>query len=346
MDQEKVEAGQAMQIMEQQSLKREDELSLALDADRFDQMTRIAEMMSRQSLLPDHLVVRPFWAANVKGVIPPTMHKTTLKEYGEEIYNASIEQAEQRTAANCFRVVNQAFRWRMDPFSIVDKTYSIGDGKLSYEGQLVAAVVNTRAGLRARLEYDFTGEPGTDGRTIKVSGTFIDEVEPRTVDLSVGQAKTNNEIWRKDPDQKLVYSGSIKWARRWCPEIMLGVLTDDDLERIQTKVIETSPAPVEPEAAVTADVDVIIESSQVKTVPTGDPEQLQMAAKPAKKSEPPPVNNDVIRWLDTEITEHSLNIEKVHTVLRQHGIITEDQTWEQIPETATHDQVRKALAEV
>ena len=228
-------------------VRNDDDLSLALDKERFAQMQRIATVMSEGSLLPDHLVVRPYWCTISRGPIPPQAYREAAKDLGQEAFNQSLADAKKRTMANCFRVVNQAFRWRMDPFAIVDKTYSVGDGKLAYEGQLVAAVINTRAGLRGRLSYDYKGKAGTDERTIIVSGTFKDEDQPRTVEVRVGAAKTKNEIWKTDPDQKLVYSGSVKWARRWCPEVLMGVLTDDDLERIQMNVVETTAKEVDSE---------------------------------------------------------------------------------------------------
>ncbi len=75
-------------------------------------------------------------------------------------------------------------------------------------------------------------------RAYAESGNDVDndEIEALgflTIRMTVREGKTTNQIWTKDPDQKLVYSGSTKWARRHSPQIMLGVYTDDDLERIK-----------------------------------------------------------------------------------------------------------------
>jgi len=180
----------------------ESAIGYMMDTAKFDHCWRIAQAMAAGSLLPDHLALgrdkRPLAPANIAG--------------------------------NCFRIVNQALRWNMDPFALVDETYVVGN-KLGYQGKLVAAVVNARAGLESRLRYTFDG--AGDARTVTVVGRFRGETEDRTVRLSVAQAKTANQMWTKDPDQKLCYSGVTKWARRHCPEIMLGVLTDDDIERVQ-----------------------------------------------------------------------------------------------------------------
>ena len=172
------------------------EFQYLMDTARFDQAQRVAMTMAQSTLTPKHL----------KG---STVHET---------------------AANCFRVVNQALQWGMNPFAVMDKTYFI-DGRMGYEGQLVAAVVQERAGLRGRLKAEYDGK-GED-RRVKVSGTFKDETEPRTIEWTVRQGRTKNGMWSTNPDQKLWYSGVIQWARRHCPAVILGVATDDDLDTIQ-----------------------------------------------------------------------------------------------------------------
>lgn len=149
----------------------------------------------------------------------------------------------EETLANCFRVVNQAIRWQFDPFAVADETYVVG-GKLGYQGKLVAAVIHTRAGLDGKLSCEFDG--AGDKRKITIRGKFRGESQPREITLEVGQAKTANKMWTADPDQKLWYSGVIKWARRHCPEVIMGVLTEDDIERIQESEQAEGPKKVSP----------------------------------------------------------------------------------------------------
>lgn len=175
-------------------------LSFMMDTARFEHMQRFAQMLGRSTLTPRHL----------KG------------------------ETQEETLGNCFRVINQALRWEVDPFALADESYVVA-GKLGYQGKLVAAIVMKHARLEGRLRQEYTGS-GQD-RTIKIIGRFRGEDVDREISLSVRQAATKNEMWTKDPDQKLWYSGVTKWARRHCPEVLLGVLTDDDLERI----VESTP---------------------------------------------------------------------------------------------------------
>lgn len=183
-------------------------LSFMMDSAKFEHCYRIAEAMSRASLLPKHL-------------------RGATKE---------------ETAANCFLVVNQAMAWRLNAFLIAPETYEVG-GKLGFQGKLVASVINTRAGIKNNLAFTFSGEKSTDSYTVEVSGTFVNEDEPRTLTVSVGQAKTSNSMWTKDPEQKLCYTGAIRWARRYAPEVVLGVSTEEDLEamRDEARIIAAKP---------------------------------------------------------------------------------------------------------
>jgi hypothetical protein len=217
------------------------------DTARFEHMQRISMVMARASLIPDHL----------RG------------------QNRDPKHAFEQTAANCLLVVNQAVRWGMDPFAVAPETYVVR-GKLGFQGKLVAAVVNSRAGLQGRLSYSFEGQG--DGRTVTVTGKFEDEDKPRTVTLSVGQAKTDNTMWTKDPDQKLVYSGTTKWARRHCPEIMLGVLTDDDLERM---VINAQSEPVTTLAQLTDKMAQTTDPPSSHTPPSGPTTSGSEAPEPS-----------------------------------------------------------------
>ena len=64
-----------------------------------------------------------------------------------------------------------------------------------------------------------------------VSATRKGETEPRSITHSFKDAKTTNEMWIKQPDQQLVYSGSRVWARRWTPGVMLGVYVPEEFNQ-------------------------------------------------------------------------------------------------------------------
>lgn len=204
----------AVPVQARQRANVEDDgpLAFMMDSARFEHSQRIAQAMAASVFLPEHLRGR-----KINGVF-------------EEYQLPTI-------VANCFRVLNQAMRWKVDPFAVADETFVTG-GKLGYQGKLITAIVNTRAGLQGRLRYEFSGEGSA--RKVKIIGQFKGDPKPVDVDLTVKEGiaasdkgKGPNPMWLRDPDQKLVYSGVVKWARRHCPEVIMGVLTEDDIEAIE-----------------------------------------------------------------------------------------------------------------
>ncbi|WMT85611.1 recombinase RecT [Pelagibacterium sp. 26DY04] len=120
----------------------------------------------------------------------------------------------------CMAVALQAFEWEMNPFAVASKSYFVNQ-RVAYEAQLIAAVVNTRSGIEGRLRYEFEGE----GNTLKciVTGT-LDGQECTYETPTFGQITTKNSpLWKSDPRQQLGYFAARSWARRHCPEVLLGV---------------------------------------------------------------------------------------------------------------------------
>lgn len=164
--------------------------SVFLDTGKFEQMQRYATLMSTAKLVPQHL---------------------------------------QGSVGDCFMVCQQADRWKMDPFAVAQKTHIV-QGKLGYEAQLVAAVINSRAPLSARLNVRFEGE-GADLVCIAFA-TMEGESEPREKrSPRISDITTKNSpLWKVDPPQQLAYWTQRAWARLHCPDVLLGVYTADELE--------------------------------------------------------------------------------------------------------------------
>jgi len=158
----------------------------ALVPSSFEAVIKFAEMMARASLVPQHLQGKP---------------------------------------ADCLLVIEQAQRWGLSPFAVAQCT-SVIQGRLMFEGKLVAAVVNARGELERRLDYRYEGD--SNGRRVIVSGKLRGEKEPREVEVRLADVRTNNRMWQAQPDQQLAYHGARVWARRHMPELMLGVYSPEE----------------------------------------------------------------------------------------------------------------------
>lgn len=191
--------------------------------------------------------------------------------------------------ADCMAVVLQAMQWQMNPFAVAQKTFIVNGGALSYEAQLVNAVITSKAPVKGRLNFEWfgawenvigkmrevtsktkkdedTGEPkkyrvpawtfeDEKGLGIKVWATFKGEDEPRTLQLLLTQVRTRNStLWAEDPKQQIAYLVTKKWARLFCPDVILGVYTPDEFEDSYGGEIDITPAQQAANTAASAGV--------------------------------------------------------------------------------------------
>ncbi|KAA2237718.1 recombinase RecT [Salinarimonas soli] len=130
----------------------------------------------------------------------------------------------------CVAVCVQALEWRMSPYAVANKSYSVND-RLAYEAQLVQAVILQRAPIKGRIktEYDGLGEK----RTCRVWAELADSPGEVVAYLSPAfgtiQPK-NSPLWKNDPDQQLHYYSVRAWCRRHFPDVLLGVYAKDEID--------------------------------------------------------------------------------------------------------------------
>jgi hypothetical protein len=133
-------------------------------------------------------------------------------------------------AGACMAVALQALEWQLSPFAVASKSYAV-NGAIAYEAQLIAAVVNTRSGIKGRLRYRYDGS-GND-LTCTVTG-ILDDQECEYTTPPIGSITTKNSpLWKSDPQQQLGYFAARSWARRHCPEVILGVYDRDEAEQFR-----------------------------------------------------------------------------------------------------------------
>jgi hypothetical protein len=163
-------------------------------------------------------------------VTPQTLNDIVEFAKFMSLSSAGIPSYLRGNAPDCAAITMQALKWGFDPFSVAQKSYKVKD-VLAYEAQLIAAVINARSGIKGRLKYQFDGEG--DNLTCTVSGTLDDEVCQYT-SPRVGNITTKNSpLWKTDPQQQLGYYSARSWARRHCPEVILGAYDRDEAEEFR-----------------------------------------------------------------------------------------------------------------
>jgi hypothetical protein len=137
---------------------------------------------------------------------------------------------------------------------------------MMWEGKLVAAAVENSGAIIGHLDYAFEGSGDT--RAIVVSATRRGETNPRTVTVTLKEARTANEMWKRQPDQQLVYHGARVWARRWTPAVILGVYSREEMGPIIEAQIVTDEAETPAAPPVQGDPDA--RSLGRRAVPVGN----------------------------------------------------------------------------
>jgi RecT family len=184
----------------------------------------------------------------------------------------------QDSPGDCLMAIEQAMRWGMSPFAVAQAT-SIISGKLMFEGKLVAAAVETSGAIVGQLEYEFSGEG--DARAVKVSGTRRGETNPRTITIVLKEARTNNEMWKRQPDQQLCYHGARVWARRWTPAVILGVYSREEMGPI----IDSHAEDVTPRQAINTEVPLRAAAADMPRAPKVADPQVYEASQQNQKTE-------------------------------------------------------------
>lgn len=215
----------------------------------------------------------------------------------------------QGNEGDCFAIVMQAMQWGMNPFAVAQKTHLV-NGVLGYEAQLVNAVINSRAPIKNRLHYEWFGDwSKVNGKTsneanvgVIVSATMKGEDEPRELSISMAQVGNvrNSPLWVNDPRQQLAYLATKRWSRLYCPDVILGVYTADEVEDFEPKDV----TPQAPQASKTASI-----------------RDKVAAKKEATKPKPQVIDAEPTPQDDAAFNDAMQSLEQSHTIdeLKTHG---------------------------
>lgn len=170
--------------------------------------------------------------------------------------------------ADCLAIAMQALQWNMNPFVVAQKTYTV-NGVLGYEAQLINSLVSTSTAIHGRFHYEYS-EDGWDKLTKSKEITkqrnggekysfrvrdWTDEDEQglwiRAGAILRGDSEItwgeriylssvvtrNSPLWSTNPKQQMAYLAVKYWARLYCPEVILGVYTHDEINDTPIKDI-------------------------------------------------------------------------------------------------------------
>jgi ribosome modulation factor len=201
-------------------------------------------------------------------------------------------------AGDCAALIMICQPYGFNPFMVSWKTYKASksaDAPISFEGQLVNAMVNQSAPVKGRLKYVYEGDGPELTCTVigidRETGEEITYTSPKVKEISI----KNSPLWKSDPQQQLGYFSARSWARRHFPELLLGVYTRDEIESAPTIRDVTPTKPDGPNLAQR------LQGEQTK------PETVEAEIIPdmdqtdPKAEEPKPIEPDQIEFDDDAV---------------------------------------------
>jgi hypothetical protein len=179
------------------------ESSILLDSAKFEHLQRVAGLFSSGSLVP-------------------------------ELY--------QKNPANCFIALHVADSLGIHPLMFMQNSFIL-KGKPGIEAKLVISLVNTRGPYPRGIQYEMKGSAET--RSCRAYGVRADQSVDE-FEVSFAQAKAagwvdRNPNWKTLTDLMLKYRSSTYLARTYCPELLLGLQTREEIIDVDGVEVVTNP---------------------------------------------------------------------------------------------------------
>lgn len=143
---------------------------------------------------------------------------------------------------DCAIAVNMAERMGIDPIMVMQSLYVV-KGKPSWSGQACMSFIRAKYSEGTPV---YTGTKGTDTRgcyikAVTKSGEVLTGTEV-TIAMAKAEGWLSNSKWKNMPEQMLAYRAAAFFARVYCPEVLMGVSVEGEVEDTVAK-IEKAPDP-------------------------------------------------------------------------------------------------------
>jgi hypothetical protein len=159
-------------------------------------------------------------------VLPTTMPEVVeLSQYMCKSADA-VPKHLRMNPGMCMSVIMDAISWHMNPWAVA-RGHMVVNGVGSYMSQTITAVINSRAPIKGRLVPTYSGEgdkmvcrldPETiEGQVLPYESPEVGQITPK-----------NSPLWKTDVKQQLGYYSCRAWARRYFPDLLMGVYDPEE----------------------------------------------------------------------------------------------------------------------
>jgi len=167
-----------------------------------------------------------------------------------------IPQTYQGKPADCAIAIDMASRMGISPIMVMQNLYVV-KGKPSWSGQACMAFLRNRY---ADAMPVYVGEPNTDswGCFIRVTTKDGEKIEGSTVTIQLAKCEgwygKSGSKWQTMPQQMLAYRAAAFFARVYCPELLMGVAVQGEVEDTEPEERLEAPDPFANTEVVDAEI--------------------------------------------------------------------------------------------
>ena len=156
-----------------------------------------------------------------------------------------VPQQYQGKTEDCAIAVDMAERMGVTPLMVMQNLYVV-KGKPSWSGQACMSFIKAKYG---DAEPVYTGQRGTDTRGCFVRAKKPDGEAIEGAEVTIAMAKKEGwyskpgSKWQTMPELMLAYRAAAFFARVYCPEILMGVQVEGEVEDSERPQPQTAPDP-------------------------------------------------------------------------------------------------------
>ena len=162
----------------------------------------------------------------------------TALAVAEELSKSDIIPKEfQKKPANCLIAVELANRLKASPFQVM-QNMDVIYGRPALRSSFVIACINNSGKIIGSLKFEIN-EKGTKCRAWAIEKETGSKLYGPTVTMEMAQAEgwatKSGSKWKTMPDLMLRYRAAAFFGRLYCPEILNGMYTDDEVKDFDNK---------------------------------------------------------------------------------------------------------------
>lgn len=189
--------------------------------------------------------------ANVKSVetavaevekAPPALNMLDAKQLNAVYKNASVlagsqllPQRYQGKIADVMLLMDMSARMGVSLFALAKGTYPV-HGEISVTGQFCIQLING-SGKFTPLDFVFVGEEGTNeygcyAIATRKANNVVCKSTVITLQMAKDEGWLRNSKWKTMTSQMMMYRAASFFMRVYCPELTLGMYTQEELEDV------------------------------------------------------------------------------------------------------------------